>query len=156
MADNPELSEVWTGGCVCGAVRYTVRPSIRFRLYACHCTDCQKRSGSSFTLQQTVLTGDYEFEGEMIEGGFTQPSGARARLYACPKCHSRLYGTNDTRPGIAIIRAGTFDHSATLIPDVHFWTRSKQPWIVLPPDAQAMETQPDTGDGWTRLLMPRP
>jgi hypothetical protein len=148
------MSKVLTGGCVCGAVRYSVRPSISFKLYACHCTDCQKRTGTSFSLQQTVLVSDFEVEGEMAEGGFTQPSGARARLFACPVCHSRIFGVNDTRPGIAIIRAGTFDHSASLIPDAHVWTRSKQPWIVLPPDAQALETQPDSSDGWTKLLMP--
>ncbi len=148
------MNDIWTGGCVCGAVRYTVRPSIRFKLYACHCTDCQKRAGTSFSLQQTILMSDFEIDGDMIEGGFTQPSGARARLFACPVCHSRIYGINDTRPGIAIIRAGTFDHNASLIPDVHVWTRSKQPWIVIPTGARALETNPEGSDGWTALLMP--
>jgi hypothetical protein len=154
MAENPEMTETLTGGCVCGAVRYAWTPMVRFKLYACHCTDCQKRTGTSFALQQMALEADLTVEGEMAEGGFTQPSGARARLFACPKCQSRIYGANDTRPGLVIIRAGTFDHSARLIPDVHVWTRSKQPWIVIPSEAEALETQPNSADGWTQLVMP--
>jgi hypothetical protein len=149
------VSEVWTGGCQCGAVRYTVRPSIRLRLYACHCTDCQTRSGSSFTLQQTVLAADLEVTGDLAEGGSANPSGARVRLYACPACQCRIYGANETRPEVVIVRAGTFDHSASLVPDVHVWVRSKQPWIRLPDDAEAHETQPDTPEAWAALLMPR-
>jgi hypothetical protein len=154
MADDSKVTETLTGGCVCGAVRYSWTPTIKFKIYACHCTDCQKRSGASFTLQQLALEADFTVEGDMIEGGFTQPSGARARLFACPKCHSRIYGANDQRPGVLIIRAGTLDHNKDIVPDVHVWTRSKQPWIALPPEAKVMDTQPDTADGWTALVMP--
>jgi hypothetical protein len=147
------MTETHTGGCVCGAVRYKWRPTLRFKIYACHCTDCQRRTGTSFSLQQMALEADFTVEGEMAEGGFTQPSGARARLFACPKCHCRIYGANDTLPGVVIIRAGTFDHNASIIPDVHVWVCSKQPWIVIPPEAKAMDTQPDSADGWKKLLM---
>lgn len=150
------MAEVVTGGCVCGAVRFTWTPSVRFKLYACHCTDCQKRTGTSFSLQQMALEADFAVTGDMAEGGFTQPSGARARLFACPHCQSRIYAANDTRPGVVTIRAGTFDHSKSLVPDVHVWTKSKQPWIAIPEGTDAMETQPDSVEGWTRLLLPVP
>ena len=156
MAGEPSMTETLHGGCVCGAVRYTWRPTIRFKVYACHCSDCQKRTGSSFALQQMALASDFTVEGELIEGGYTQPSGARARLYACPKCHSRIYGVNDSRAGVLIIRAGTFDHNKQIVPEVHVWTRSKQPWISLPPNATHVETQPDSSEGWAALLMPEP
>jgi hypothetical protein len=156
MVEKTDMTKKLTGGCVCGAVRYTWTPTIKFKIYACHCTDCQKRSGTSFTLQQLALEADFTVEGDMIEGGFTQPSGARARLFACPKCHSRIYGANDQRPGVLIIRAGTFDHNKDIVPDVHVWARSKQSWIALPPEAKVMDTQPDTADGWTQLVMPEP
>lgn len=148
------MSGEYPGGCVCGAVRYVWRPGTRFKSYACHCSDCQTRSGSGFALQQTVLSAEFEVTGELGEGGFVQPSGAQARLYNCPKCHCRIFGTSDARPGIAIVRAGTFDHSPSITPDIHIWTRSKQPWIALPQSAVALETQPDTADGWAALLSP--
>jgi hypothetical protein len=149
------MTETLTGGCVCGAIRYTYRPSTRFKIYTCHCTDCQTRSGSSFTLQQTVVEADLSVSGPLAEGGATQPSGARARLFACPTCHCRIYGTNDARPGLAIVRAGTFDHSSTLVPDFHVWTSSKQPWITLPEGAVALETQPGSPEEWVRYLVGR-
>jgi hypothetical protein len=145
-----------SGGCVCGAVRYTWTPTIKFKSYACHCTDCQTRSGSSFTLQQTVFLNDLKVTGTFAEGGSTQPSGAQARLFACPACQCRIYGTSDARPGIAIIRAGTFDHSQTIVPDFHVWTQSKQPWVTMPPGAVALATQPEDTPSWTKLLMPDP
>ncbi len=154
MGQARATQEALTGGCVCGAVRYARTPTIKFKIYACHCSDCQKRTGTSFSLQQLALEADFTVQGEMIEGGFTQPSGARARLFACPKCHSRIYGANDTRPGLVIIRAGTFDHNKLNVPEVHVWAQSKQPWISLPPDVTIMETQPDTAEGWTTLVMP--
>jgi hypothetical protein len=149
-------AETLTGGCVCGAVRYTWTPTIKFKIYACHCTDCQTRSGSSFTLQQTVLLNDLAVTGTLAEGGSTQPSGARARLFACPQCQCRIYGTNEARPGIAIVRAGSFDHSHEIVPDFHVWTQSKQPWVVIPAGAVALATQPEDTQGWTKLLMPEP
>jgi hypothetical protein len=154
MADSTVVTETWTGGCVCAQVRYAWRPSIKFKSYACHCIDCQTRSGSSFTLQQTVLFNDLEVAGALAEGGSIQPSGARARLFACPQCQCRIYGTNDARPGFAIVRAGTFDHSNQITPDFHVWTQSKQPWVVIPSGVVALATQPDDTQGWTRLLMP--
>lgn len=154
MADKSELKETLTGGCVCGAVRFAWTPTIRFKSYACHCTDCQTRSGASFAVQQLALESDFSAVGDMVEGGYIQPSGAHARLFACPKCQSRIYGANNARPGLIIIRAGTFDHSKSIVPDVHLWVRSKQPWITLPPGTEVMDTQPESGEGWTRLVMP--
>jgi hypothetical protein len=144
---------ILTGGCLCGAVRYTIRPRILFHLYACHCNDCKRRSGSSFTLQQMVLNDDLEVTGEMAEGGSTNPSGARVRLYACPTCQSRIYGASEGRP-TSVVRAGTLDDHQYLVPKVHVWTQSKQPWITIPEDAIQMETQPTDADGWLKLLMP--
>jgi hypothetical protein len=40
------------------------------------------------------------------------------------------------------VRAGTLDDTFWLRPTAHFWTRSAQPWVVLPPDGQRFETQP--------------
>lgn len=155
MANKSELSEEFTGGCACGAVRYVWRPTMRFKLYACHCTDCHKRSGSAFTLQQTVLLQDLTVTGELVEGETANPSGARVQQFSCRKCLSRIHGINGARPGIAIVRAGTFDHSADIIPDVHLWTQSKLSWIIIPADAPSLNTQPDSPEGWSSLLMPK-
>ncbi len=152
--EGKDMTKELTGGCLCGAVRYVWRPTIRFKSYACHCTDCQKRTGTSFALQQMALESDLEVQGELAEGGFTQPSGARSRLFACPKCQSRIYGINSERPGFVIIRAGGFDHNQSIIPDFHVWTQSKQPWISIPEETNSFKTQPESTEQWSRLLVP--
>jgi len=148
----PRLS----GGCLCGAVRYILTQHVRFNPYACHCTDCQRRTGSAFGIQLTARTEDVEFTGEMSEGRHVQPSGAVAQIYACPRCFSRLFTTNDRRPGLLNLRAGTLDTSKDLTPRFHVWVRSKQPWIVLPPGVPAFERNPATLEDWQKLLTPTP
>lgn len=146
------MSEELTGGCACGAVRYTVKPGFRMKPYACHCTDCQRRSGSAFAVQMIVMRADLEAEGETLSSEYAQPSGATARMHACPRCLCRIYGINTTIPEIANLRAGTLDNSRELVPAVHFWVKSKQSWVVIPDDVPALETQPQSQEEWMELL----
>ena len=127
---------------------------MRFRPYACHCKDCQTRTGSAFGLQLVVLASEFSIEGKVIEGRHVQPSGATAGIVACSECLTRLYTTNDRRPGTVNLRAGTLDDSATFVPDFHLWVSSKQPWIVIPDDVPALDTQPVDPAGWQHLLSP--
>jgi hypothetical protein len=150
------MTEAITGGCLCGKVRYTVRPTMRFLSYTCHCTDCQRRSGSAFGIQQSVLSRDLTVEGELLRGEHVQPSGAVAGIYACKHCLTRLYTDNNLRPGIANLRAGTLDHSPQMIPAAHLWVQSKQPWVIIPDDAVVLEAQPADAAGWLAILKPEP
>lgn len=148
------MTDNLTGGCLCDAVRYTARPGFRMKPYACHCTDCQRRSGSAFGIQLAVMEADLAVEGDTIVGHHVQPSGAVAAITACARCLTRLFTSNDRRPGIVNLRAGTLDNSRDLTPAAHFWVQSKQPWIVLPDDAPALAEQPSTPAEWMQLLRP--
>lgn len=146
------MTDMLSGRCLCGSVRYTVRPGFRMRPYACHCHDCQRRTGSAFGIQLAVAEADLAIEGEVIEGRHLQPSGAVAGIFACPGCLTRLWTTNDRRPGIVNLRAGTLDDSPAIEPAAHFWIGSKQPWIVLPVGVPALDTQPQSPTEWMQLL----
>lgn len=148
------MAEVLAGGCLCGAVRYHVEQTMRFQSYACHCTDCQRRSGSAFGIQQSVLAADLKIEGELLRGEHVQPSGAVAGIYACKKCLTRIYTDNNLRPGIVNLRAGTLDSSRHMTPAAHLWVKSKQPWVVIPDDAIVMDTQPADAAGWMAVFKP--
>lgn len=150
------MREQLTGGCLCGAVRYCAELSVRFQAYACHCTDCQTRTGSAFGLQLSVMANDLAVEGPVIRGEHVQPSGAVAGIFACEKCLTRVYTDNDQRPGIVNLRAGTLDNSQDLVPAAHLWTASKLPWVVIPQDAVAMDHQPEDQAGWLAILRPEP
>lgn len=150
------MAEPFEGGCLCGAVRYRVTPTMRFQSYACHCTDCQTRTGSAFGLQLGVLAADIRVEGPLLRGEHVQPSGAIAGIFACEKCLTRVYTDNDRRPGIVNLRAGTLDDSRDIVPATHLWVSSKLPWVAIPVDSVAMDTQPDSPAGWLAILRPQP
>ena len=140
------------GGCNCGAVRYRLKHGFRLPPYACHCTDCQTRTGSAFSEHMLVAEADLEIEGELTTGEMTQPSGARSFIHGCGKCSARIYATNDRRGGFASVRCGTLDESHKIELAAHFWVRSKQPWLQLPDGILQMETQPEDAAGWIEFL----
>ncbi len=146
--------DILTGRCLCGMVHYTVRPGFRLRPYACHCHDCQRRSGSAFGIQLGAAEADLSVEGDVREGRHVQPSGAIAGIFACAACLTRLWTTNDQRPGFVNLRAGTLDNSPEIEPAAHFWVSSMQPWLVLPDGVVALDTQPQSPAEWMELLGP--
>lgn len=147
------MSEILSGGCACGQLRYTWTAGIKFRIYACHCKDCQTRSGSAFALQMGAMAIDLSVLGNTIEGKIVQPSGAVATQFACPQCLTRVYASNDQRPGYLTVRAGTLDDSNSITPAFHLWVKSKQPWVVIPDDVPALATQPTNQAEWMPLLL---
>lgn len=147
------MSDTLSGGCACGQLRYTWTAGTKFKIYACHCKDCQTRSGSAFALQMGTMANDLAVSGETIEGKIAQPSGAVASQFVCPACLTRVYASNDQRPGFLTVRAGTLDNSETITPAFHLWIKSKQPWIVVPVDVPALEMQPVDQIEWMALLL---
>ena len=123
------------GGCRCGAVRYRVNAETMPPVYCCHCLVCQTWSGSAFTEQAVVAEPQIEvIAGEVETYLNITESGAVSTQRLCGTCHARLWNTNSSRPGLAVIRAGTLDASPALVPRAHIWTKRKQPWIVIDPD----------------------
>ncbi|MEO5492998.1 MAG: GFA family protein [Sphingomonas sp.] len=127
------------GGCRCGAVRYTIAAERIDAVYCCHCTDCQRWSGSAFSEQAVVREDAISATGPVIEFTLTTPSGAQSHQRACGVCHNRLWNANSSRPGIVTVRAGTLDHNRALQPRAHIWVNSKQPWIALPVDVPTFD-----------------
>jgi hypothetical protein len=127
------------GGCSCGAVRYrlTHAPMI---VHACHCRDCQKQSGSAFVVNLWI-------ERKFVEPSGTAPavfsvppggSGKPHHVYRCPDCSAALWSKYHAAPGdTVLLRAATLDDPSQITPDVHIFTRSKAPWLDLPPGARA-------------------
>ena len=141
-----------SGGCLCGAVRYTLREGFRLNPYACHCTDCQTRTGSACSEHMLFAEADIELTGELDRGEYDQPSGAHSRIYGCARCKARIYAVNDSRQGMASLRCGTLDNSMDLVPAAHVWVKSKQPWVGLPDDAKTLDEQPRDNQAWIELV----
>jgi len=130
------------GGCQCGAIRYEiVGPSKR--LMVCHCTDCQRQSGSAFGMTLVIDEGDFQLKKGKLKSFASTSDGGRAKLGTfCPDCGSRIYHKLDWRKGALSVKPGTLDSTLWLKPEIHIWTKSKQPWVVIPDGVEAYETQP--------------
>ena len=134
--------EPMTGGCQCGAVRYTITGTPR-RLTACHCTDCQRQSGSAFGMSLVVAAEDFRLtEGELARHETVSAAGRRKAGCFCPACGTRIYHQAEWRRGDLTVKPGTLDDTSGLVPDMHIWTASKQPWVVIPEDVESHPGQP--------------
>ena len=73
--------------------------------------------------------------------------GSAQRIYRCPDCQVAVY-SQYTWPQLRFVRAGTLDDPSSVSPDVHIFTRSKVPWVELPPDVPAVEIYYDRESLW--------
>ncbi len=136
------MSAQYQGGCQCGNVRYQVTDEPR-QVVACHCTDCQRQSGSAFGMTMVVDEAAFRItRGEPVIYRSVSPSG-RAKIGAfCPDCGTRVYHQPEWRKGTISVKPGTLDDTKWLQPQLHLWTRSKQPWVIIPEGVESHERQP--------------
>ena len=132
------------GSCLCGSVRFRGdgEPAITG---VCHCDDCQKQTGTSFSIVIAVPEGTLAFEGEQHLGVFEKrgtTGGVVARRF-CRQCGSPVYTTADLMPGVTFIKGGTLTDRSWLKPTVHFFCDSKQPWVPIPEDATQQAGNPE-------------
>ena len=137
MVDFPQ-----PGGCVCGDVRYALTAD-PVTLYVCHCTDCQRESGASFTLSMIVHRESVEvLQGDVREYAVELPDGRHKGARYCSRCMTPFFFESRVQP-LAGLSPGTLDDTSWLQPAGHIWTRSAQPWIQIPSDVPRFEQQPD-------------
>ncbi|HEY1503884.1 MAG TPA: GFA family protein, partial [Stellaceae bacterium] len=116
-----------------------------------HCRDCQRHTGSAFVInlwieRKFVAANDAPLETFRLTAGTGRPH----EIYYCPHCGTRLWSHYHASPGdTLLLRAGTLDDPAAITPDVHIFTRSKLPWVVLPQGARAFETMYKLADVWS-------
>lgn len=130
------------GSCQCGAIHYSLGAE-PLLTYACHCHDCQKRTGSAFSMGLIVPTSALAVEGELSAWQRTSDEGNTNSRYSCASCGNIIYGIGDSNPDLAKLQAGTLDDTSRVAPDVHIWTCRKQAWVSLADEVPQFDTQPD-------------
>lgn len=126
------------GGCTCGDVRYRLG-SDPIVVHCCHCRWCQRESGAAFAINAVIETAQVELlQGTLERIETPSASGRGQTVLRCPACKVALWshyaGTGETA---GFIRVGTLDDPDACPPDVHIFTSSKQPWVVIPDGAEA-------------------
>ena len=131
-----------TGACQCRAVLYRCT-SAPVTVYACHCTECQRQSGSAFGTSMLVPREAFSFtDGAPRTWVRTGDSGRKVDCLFCPDCGTRLVHLPQHSPAMAIIRPGALDDTSWIRLAGHIWLRSKQPWFSVPSQAVTYEQQP--------------
>jgi hypothetical protein len=121
------------GGCDCRAVRYRLAREPLF-VHCCHCRWCQRESGSAFALN-ALIESDLV---TLLDGApqlvhTPSASGKGQDIARCPQCRIALW-SHYAGAGrlLCFVRVGTLDQPERLPPDIHIYTASRQPWVVLP------------------------
>jgi hypothetical protein len=154
MSDAAEFFAV--GGCTCGAVRYGMasRPMI---VHCCHCRWCQRETGASFALN-AVIEADRVvlLQGDPERVMTPSASGKGQKIARCPQCRVAVW-SNYAGAGDALrfVRVGTLDDPDRLSPDVHIYTESKQPWVVIPAGARVFSQYYRRSEVWSAESLAR-
>ncbi len=144
------------GGCACGAVRYRMSGGPLF-VHCCHCRWCQRETGAAFALNAMIEAGRVVLLKGAPEAVPTpSESGRGQRIARCPECRVALW-SNYAGAGDAIrfVRVGTLDEPDRLPPDIHIYTASKQPWVVIPPGVPAVPEYYNARDHWPAASLAR-
>lgn len=129
------------GGCECGLTKYTLAGEARVHIYACHCLNCQTRSGSAFAEHAMVHGSIFVCEGPTV-AHVRVANNIQFEEVFCGTCYTRIFNRNSALPDMIFLRAGTLFDSQGLEPVAHIWTTRKQHWVSLPTDIPAFEESP--------------
>ena len=119
------MTRLYEGGCLCGRVRYRAEGEpVNERI--CHCRLCQKAVGAAFNAR--IL---FRIEAVAVEGPVaTVNSSPELERGFCPQCGTTLFSRRDSADVIGLT-TGSLDDPSMFRPQMHIWTASKQPWVVI-------------------------
>jgi len=128
------------GTCACGTCRFrvTVAPIVT---HACHCTACQRETGSVFATNAVVESAAIELlNGDPVAVTLPSASGKGQILHRCPDCGVTLWSNYaGLGPSLSFIRVGTLAPGHGIVPDVHIYTSTRQPWVPIPDGARVFD-----------------
>jgi hypothetical protein len=137
------------GGCACGAVRYRMESEPLF-VHCCHCTWCQRETGTAFALNALIEADRVTLlKGEPAVVETPSNSGKGQDIWRCPDCSVALWSDYvGFRGNVHFIRVGTLDEAHRMPPDIHIFTASKQPWVIIPDGQPAVEVYYRSKEYW--------
>jgi hypothetical protein len=144
------------GRCTCARVRYRMTSRPLF-VHCCHCRWCQRETGASFALNAMIEAERVVLLGDAPEVVVTPSnSGKGQKISRCPICRIAVW-SNYAGAGDAVrfVRVGTLEDPDRLPPDIHIFTSSKQPWVVIPPGMPAVAEYYEREKYWPKESLAR-
>jgi hypothetical protein len=135
-----------TGRCLCGNVSYTLEAE-PFAQALCFCRDCQRQTGTAFSVVIGVPRSAFNVEGDTLASIDTtgEMHGTPTHRNFCSACGSPIFSVVDAQPDVVFVKAGTLDDASWLEPNVEVFTRSALPWAPHLENAARFETMPTPG-----------
>jgi hypothetical protein len=130
-----------SGGCLCGKVRYSADADPAFTAI-CHCKNCQKQSGTSFSVIVGIPAEALSTTGTLKTFNDTGDSGKPVYRRFCPDCASPVVTDVEAMPGLTFIKAGTLDDTSWLKPTMEIYCSSAQAWMPRASNTQQFAKAP--------------
>jgi hypothetical protein len=146
----------YDGACTCRLVGYRMTSAPMF-VHCCHCRWCQRESGASFALNALIEADRVVLlSGELDVVQTPSASGKGQRIARCPSCRVAVW-SNYAGAGDAVrfVRVGTLHEPERLAPDIHIFTASKQPWVVIPAGAPSVPEYYRSKQYWPEASLAR-
>ena len=131
----------YTGGCLCGAVRYEAEGSPSFA-GLCYCADCRKASGSGFIPFMGFASTAVRFSGETRQFRSKSFRGTDAVRNFCPVCGGLVFGGEVGKDTSHTIYAGSLDDPTLFHPTIAIFVRDRPAWVVISPDLKQFDALP--------------
>lgn len=132
-----------SGSCLCGSVQYS-SDAEPVMTAICHCDNCQRQTGTAFSIIVGVPQGSLVFEKsdtltEYLDKG---KSGRTVRRNFCNNCGSPILSIIEGSLGLDIIKAGTLNDKSWLKPTIQFWCSTSQPWLEISDELTKFDENP--------------
>jgi hypothetical protein len=138
------MSQGFSGGCLCGAVRYqsAVGPQV---VGHCHCVDCRKSSGTGHCTHVVIPEDAFTVSGEVKFYDRPADSGNIVSRGFCPTCGSAVYSTNSGMPDMVFPRASSLDDPEIAKPQMVVYASRAPSWDHVDPELPVFPTMPEGG-----------
>jgi len=149
------MTQVLSGKCSCGDVRYEIRgePLVT---QACHCDDCQRTTGSAFVIHIIIYEEDFQITGETQMGLGPTGSNAGCELHSCVSCGVIVWVRyRYHKVPVIAVRAGTLTQPQAVEPQAHIFTSRKLPWMRIPTDVPSFTEGVDRSQVWSKESIAR-
>ena len=110
-------------------------------MLACHCTECQRQSGSAFAMSMPVKKDSLTVTGPTKQFTRMADSGNEVTGVFCPECGVRIYHVLSSSPEVLSLKPGTLDDTNWLRPSTFIWMKSAQGWVPVPDGVKALTAQ---------------
>ena len=136
------MAAPFSGGCLCGAIRYESSAEPVFSIN-CHCRDCQQTTGTAYAPVLVVPKDALKItKGEPKYYTANSDSGETVSRGFCPECGAGIFSKLSANPDVMGLKAASLDDPSWFKPAMDIYTDSAQPWDVMDPDVPKVPKMP--------------